>query len=225
MKLRQRLRRINSRSWTGWPAEAYAQLQYQQRLQTVQEHLRGVLDDAPVGLLRLISVCAGDGRDVIGTVRAHERRGDVSAWLVELDRQSVAAGIQEAAVAGLEGAVNFINADATDYATYQGVAPADIVLACGVWGHVPALERESLARALAGLCKPRGTVTWTRGVSSGLARLNEIEVLFARAKWENVRTTITADKKWAVATYRYSGPPVEWPQAGRIFNFQRHAGR
>src|SRR5687768_13388422 len=151
MKLRQRLRRINSRSWTGWPAEAYAQLQYQQRLQTVQEHLRGVLDDAPVGPLRLISMCAGDGRDVIGTVRAHERRGDVSAWLVELDRQSVAAGIQEAAVAGLEGAVNFINADATDYATYQGVAPADIVLACGVWGHVPALERESLASALAGL--------------------------------------------------------------------------
>ncbi|HJQ80987.1 MAG TPA: class I SAM-dependent methyltransferase [Lacipirellulaceae bacterium] len=225
MKLRHRLRRVSSRSWAGWPAEAYAQMQYQQRLLAVQEHLRGILKDSPAGPLRLISVCAGDGRDVIGTVRAHERRGDVSAWLVELDRQSVAAGIQEASIAGLECAVNFINADATEYGTYLGVAPADIVLACGVWGHVPAHERESLARALAALCKPRGTVTWTRGVSSGLARLNEIAVLFARSDWENVRTTITADKKWAVATYCYAGPLVELPEMGRIFNFQRHAGR
>jgi hypothetical protein len=225
MKLRQRLRRISSRSWAGWPDEAYAQRQYQQRLQAVQEHLRGVLDDATAGPLRLISMCAGDGRDVIGTVRTHERRGDVSAWLVELDRQSVAAGIREASLAGLKDAVNFINADATDYATYQGIAPAEIVLACGVWGHVPALERESLAGALAGLCKLRGTVTWTRGVSGGLTRLNEIELLFARPKWENVRTTITADEKWGVATYRYCGPPEELPQSGRIFNFERHAGR
>jgi hypothetical protein len=225
MKLRQRLRRITSNSWTGWPAEAYAQRRYQQRLQAVQEHLRSNLIEAPAGPLRLISLCAGDGRDVIGEVRTHERRNDVSAWLVELDGQSVAAGVREASIASLQDRVRFINADATDFATYQGMAPADIVLACGVWGHVPADERGRLAEALAGLCKPRGTVTWTRGVSAGLVRLNEIELLFIGPKWHCVQTTITADKKWAVATYRYEGPSVALPCVGRIFNFQRHAGR
>jgi hypothetical protein len=225
MELRQRLRRIRSRSWTGWPAEAYARKRYQQRLHAVQEHLRRNLDEAPAGPLRLISICAGDGRDVIGVLRTHGRRSDVSAWLIELDRQSVAAGMREASIHSLQDAVQFINRDATDYAVYQGMVPADVVLACGVWGHVPAHERKSLVDALARLCKPSGAVTWTRGVSGGITRLNEIDQLFARQTWESVKRTITADKKWAVGTYRFLGPPVELPQAGRIFNFQRHAGR
>jgi hypothetical protein len=225
MKLRQRLRRIRSRSWTGWPAEAYAQKRYQQRLEAVLEHLRSNLDNLPAGPLRLISICAGDGRDVIGVLRRHDRRSDLSAWLVELDRQSVVAGIQEASIAGLHDTIHFINGDATDYATYQRIGPADVVLACGVWGHVPVHERTALVDALAGLCKRRGTVTWTRGVSAGITRLNRIELLFAGPSWESVHTTITSDKKWAVATYRHFGPPVALPEAGRIFNFQRHAGR
>jgi hypothetical protein len=225
MKLRQRLRRIRTRSWSGWPDEAYSKARYQERLQAVQDHLRRNLDAAPIGPLRLVSVCAGDGRDVIGTVRTHARRSDVSAWLVELDCHSVATGIREARVAGLQDAAHFIKADATDFATYKGMAAADIVLLCGVWGHVPGHERAALADALAGLCKPRGTVIWTRGISRGITRLNEIEFLFARPKWESIQTTITADKKWAVATYRYAGRPLELPEAGRIFNFQPHAGR
>jgi hypothetical protein len=225
MKLRQRLRRIRSRSWAGWPAEAYMRERFQQRLLAVQQHLRTNLDEAPAGPIKLISLCAGDGRDVISVLRTHERRRDVSAWLVELDRQSVAAGIRDSSIAGLQDAVHFVNADATDFVTYMGMAPVDIVLACGVWGHVPMHQRESLVGALAALCKPRGAVTWTRGVSCGITRLNQIEIQFARPKWECVQTTITADKKWAVATYRYAGLPVELPRAGRIFDFQRHAGR
>jgi putative methyltransferase len=225
MKLRQRLRRFRSRSWKGWPAEAYSEVRYQQRLEAVQEHLRKNLNEAPAGPLRLISICAGDGRDVIGVLQTHKRRTDVSAWLVELDRESVAAGVRETSIVGLDDIVRFINGDATDYTTYEGIAPANVVLACGVWGHVPAHERASLAGAIAELCKLRGTITWTRGVSAGMVRLNEIERLFVRPRWENVRTTITADKRWAVATYRNFGPPVALPVAGRIFNFQRHAGR
>ncbi|HEX2474645.1 MAG TPA: class I SAM-dependent methyltransferase family protein [Lacipirellulaceae bacterium] len=225
MKLRQRLRRIRSRSWTGWPTEAYAENRYQQRLEAVQQHLIDCLDNAPRGPIRLISICAGDGRDVIGVLPSHERRNDLSAWLVELDCQSVAAGIRDAAVAGLQNSVRFFNRDATEYATYQGIAPADIVFACGVWGHVPAHERASLAEALAGLCKPRGTVTWTRGISNGTARLGEIEALFVRPTWERLRITRTDDKKWAVATYRCDGQSRLLPRTGRIFNFERHAGR
>jgi len=225
LNVRQRLRRIHSRSWTGWPTEAYAQNRYQQRLEAVQQHLIERLDSVPCGPIRLISICAGDGRDVIGVLQTHERRKEMSAWLVELDRQSVAAGIRDASLVGLQDTVRFINGDATDYVTYQDIAPADIVLACGVWGHVPAHERVSLTSALAALCRPRGTVTWTRGISNGTARLDEIESLFVRPTWERMRITLTADKRWAVATYRYGGQSRLLPRTGRIFNFERHAGR
>jgi hypothetical protein len=149
----------------------------------------------------------------------------VTAWLVELDRHSVAAGIRESALASLEDKVQFVNDDATDYATYQNIAPAEIVLVCGVWGHVPADERMSLIKGIEALCKPGGMSIWTRGVADGRDRLHEIESLFARPLWECVRTTATGDKQWAVSTHRYCGQRVELPQAGRIFNFQRRAGR
>jgi hypothetical protein len=225
MKLRQYRRQIGSRSWTGWPDEAYAQNRYQLRLESVQQHLIVCLDEAPRGPIRLISICSGDGRDVIGVLKTHQRRKDMSARLIELDRQSVVAGMREASLVGLQDTVRFFNRDATDYATYQGMAPADIVLACGVWGHVPTRERVGLTSALAGLCSPRGTVTWTRGISNGTARLREIESLFASSTWERVRITITPDNKWAVATYRRDGQSTVLPRTGRIFNFERRAGR
>ena len=40
------------------------------RLELVQRHLRAELDHAPAGDIRLISLCAGQGRDVIGAVPA-----------------------------------------------------------------------------------------------------------------------------------------------------------
>src|ERR1700735_4931606 len=56
----------------------------------VQGHLRAELGRAPAGEVRLISLCAGQGRDVIGVLTGHPRRDDVRARLVELDECNVA---------------------------------------------------------------------------------------------------------------------------------------
>ena len=56
----------------------------------MQGHLRAELDRAPAGHVRLISLCAGQGRDVIGVLTGHPRRDDVRARLVELDERNVA---------------------------------------------------------------------------------------------------------------------------------------
>ena len=52
------------------------------RLAVVQEHLGRALDER-TGPVRLISMCAGQGRDVIPVLATHARRGDVTALLVE----------------------------------------------------------------------------------------------------------------------------------------------
>jgi len=225
MKLQQWLHRSRSSAWSRWPEEAYKQERYQQRLLTVQEHLAECLEAVPIGSVHITSMCAGDGRDVTGVLRSHPRRKDVSARLVELDRRSVAIGVRRSIDAGLEHAVTFLNKDATAYATYKDIGPADIVLVCGVWGHVPTHERARLVRAITSLCKPGGAVIWTRGVSNGVARLHEIQSLFSRSSWVEVRLSVTSDRNWAVTTYRYCGPPRELPDSGQIFHFQRSAGR
>jgi hypothetical protein len=53
-------------------------------------HLRAELERAPAGDICLISLCAGQGRDVIGVLTGHPCRDDVRARLVELDERAVA---------------------------------------------------------------------------------------------------------------------------------------
>ncbi len=224
MNVRQLLRRLRPGVWSGWPEKAYQREGYQQRLQAVEEHLGECLDEAPAGPVRILSMCAGDGRDVIGAVRSHRRRKDIAAWLVELNSQSVELGKGYSVNAGLDRTLKFINADATIYSTYRSIGPADIVLVCGVWGHVPAHEKTLLVRAISTLCKPGGAVIWTRGTSKGIGRVREIEALFAGSWWEKERVTYTADAAWAIATYRYRGPAHELPAVGQIFHFQKDAG-
>ena len=223
-EIRKWLRPFGSSVWSGWPQDAYRREPYLQRLRAVQAHLAECLDCAPHGAVRILSLCAGDGRDVIGVLQSSPRRNDVDAWLVELDRQSVADGMRHLRASGLEKVVNFINADATEYATYKNLVPCDITLVCGIWGHVPGNERARLVRALASFCNPGGSVIWTRGISKGKSRLNDIQSQFGGSSWENVRLSFTPDEEWAVGTHRYRGPSLEKPASGRIFNFRRNAG-
>ncbi len=138
--------------WMGWSDTAYQKQSYQQRLLLVQRHLSESLDVAPCGTVRILSMFAGDGRDVVNVLGKHPRRGEVLAWLVEQNSQSVASGIRRSAEVGLGTATTFLEKDATQYAAYHGLAPAHIVLLCGVWGHVPIRERGQLIQALASLC-------------------------------------------------------------------------
>jgi hypothetical protein len=210
--------------WSGWSDEAYLDESYQQRLREVQRHLGHCLNLAGPGAVRIISVCAGDGRDVLGALRFHPRRTDVSAFLVESDEQSVLTGRDRCATSGLTRQVTFVHGDATDFATYRNKAPGDVALLCGVWGHVPPTERARLVAGLASLVKPGGLVVWTRGVGSGRHRFDEIEEHFDGSSWRRVRVSTTEDGQWAVGTHRHVGPGRELPMTGRVFRFASNSG-
>src|ERR1700747_2402319 len=106
------------------------------RLQLVQGHLRAELERAPAGDIRLISLCAGQGRDVIGVLAQHPRRDDVRARLVELDERNVALARHAARGPGL-AAVEMLQADAGITDASAGATPAEIVVVCGIFGNIP----------------------------------------------------------------------------------------
>jgi hypothetical protein len=81
------------------------------RGELAQGHLHAGLERAPAGNVHLISLCAGQGRDVIGVLTRHPRRHDVRARLVELDERNAALARQAAQAAGL-GGVEVPRADA-----------------------------------------------------------------------------------------------------------------
>jgi hypothetical protein len=131
------------------------------RLALVQKHLADALASAPAGPITLVSLCAGQARDVIGVLPGHPRRGDVAAVLVEFDADIAEQAQREAAAAGLAG-VQVRQADAGLVACYADAFPADILLLCGIFGNVSDDDIRRTVTAAAAMCRPGGAVIWTR---------------------------------------------------------------
>jgi hypothetical protein len=131
------------------------------RLSVVTRFLREALDRCPPGPVKLISLCAGQGRDVTAVLVDHPRRRDVTAHLVELDPRNVRHAQQRAAE--LEDVnVVVVRADAGVTNAYVGAVPANVVMVCGVFGNISTTDIERTVDLLPSLCAPGGTVIWTR---------------------------------------------------------------
>ncbi|MFF2729859.1 methyltransferase domain-containing protein [Streptomyces sp. NPDC058008] len=131
------------------------------RLDAVQERIRLALDACPPGPVRVISVCAGQGHDLMGVLPDHPRRDDVTARLVELDARNAAAAREHARAAGLRG-IDVVVGDASSTTHYADIAPADLVLMCGVLGNITDEDVERVAAYCRQLCRRGGTLVWTR---------------------------------------------------------------
>jgi hypothetical protein len=157
----ERLRAVND--WVGWhgayddPASALSA-----RLERVRWHLSRAISEAPPGPVRLISLCAGQGHDVIGVLPGHHRRDEVRAVLVEADPVNVGLAARRAAEAGLGGVVEIRHADASLVSSFEDALPADVLLLCGIFGNVVEGDIERTVRAAAVLCADGATVIWTR---------------------------------------------------------------
>jgi hypothetical protein len=131
------------------------------RLQTVQQRIRVALDEGPSGPLKVISMCAGQGRDLLEVLATHPRRHEVRARLVELDPRNVAAAETAARASGLSQ-VEVMEGDAALTDHYQDMVPADVVLACGLFGNLSDRDIERTIGFCSQLCRTGGTVVWTR---------------------------------------------------------------
>jgi hypothetical protein len=128
-----------------------------QRLAAVQAQIRPVLDRAPQQPLRLLSLCAGRGLDVLPVLADHRRGRDVTGRLVELDERNCARA-RELAPPDVE----VVQGDAGSTDACLGAAPADLLLLCGIFGNMADADVERTVRAAPALCAAGGTMIWTR---------------------------------------------------------------
>jgi hypothetical protein len=128
-----------------------------QRLAQVRGWLAAVLADA-AGPVRLLSLCAGDGRDTVPVVAACEHR--VDTCLVELDPDLAERARLAAHHEGL--AFDVRTADAGAAASWADRLPVDVLLLSGVLGNVSDEDADRTAAAAASMLSTGGTVIWTR---------------------------------------------------------------
>jgi hypothetical protein len=153
---------LRMRDWVAWH-EAYDDPSsfLNVRLRKVRQHLSDAIGAAPAGPVRLVSLCAGQGRDVIGALPGHPRRDDVHAVLVESDPRNAEAASRAAALAGL-GRVEVREADAAVVAGFTDALPADVLLLCGIFGNVSDEDIGFTIESAPAMCRPGATVIWTR---------------------------------------------------------------
>jgi hypothetical protein len=208
---------VTDDDWVAWhqryeePGSALAR-----RLQVVRDRIREALDGFPPGPVRVLSVCAGQARDLLGVLADHPRRVEVSARLVELDPRNAEMAATAAATAGLTG-IDVVVADAGLTDCYAGAVPADLVLACGVFGNLSDADVERTVSFLPQLSAHGATVIWTRG------RFHP-DLIPTLCGWMadrgfSERWVSDPAEDFGVGVHRYDGEPEPLSAGERMFTF------
>ncbi|HEY6538660.1 MAG TPA: class I SAM-dependent methyltransferase family protein [Candidatus Dormibacteraeota bacterium] len=203
--------------WLAWHQGYDGDTPLAKRLRVVQDLIGDALDAARPGVVRVISICAGDGRDLLGVLAAHPRGDDVKARLVEFESELVAAG-QASAARGQLGAVDFRRGDASVTESYSGAVPADLVLACGIFGNIAEGDIQKTIAELPRLCAANGTVIWTRGrFEPDLTPT--IRTWFSRAGFSELAFVPIPDSTASVGANRLEREPLPFRRGLRMFTF------
>ncbi len=147
--------------WSQWH-DAYARpgSGLGDRLAAVRHQIDARLGATAPAAVRVISACAGDGRDLLGVLAGRPDAERVTALLVEYDA-ALAARAREAASV-LSAQVDVQRADAARSDVYLGAVPADLVLLCGIFGNVSDADVRTTVEAAPQLCAAGAEVIWTR---------------------------------------------------------------
>lgn len=189
------------------------------RLKVVQEHLRNAIEAKP-GRLQIISMCAGEGRDIIGVLVDHPRRQEITAHLVELDERSV-----DVARAAIESAklahVDVSEADAGTSEAYEGAVPADIILACGIFGNIPDDDVRRTIEFFPTLCNHDAIVIWTRAEEPDRDFALTIRSWFAEFGFEEIAFASPEGRSFRVGSHRLVKDPLPFAPETHLFRFAR----
>lgn len=188
------------------------------RLRHVQTWVGSELD-ARSGPVRIVSACAGDGRDVLGVLAARPDASRVQATLVELHPDIAQVARDAATAAGLD--VDVRTTDAGDSTAYVGAVPADVVLLVGILGNITDADIARTISAAPQLCAAGAVVIWSRGLTGG--RSNDgIRAQFRDAGFAELHyAEFDGGDATALGAVRLTAPPEPLVPGQQLFTFLR----
>jgi hypothetical protein len=190
------------------------------RRAVVQDVVGRWLDDRRGRPGRVLSICAGVGRDVLEVLAG--RPDDASLLdvvLVELDPRLATVATTLALDAGLERVeVRVADAGTTD--SYVRATPADLVLACGIFGNVSNDDVHRTVAMLPGLCAEEALVVWTRG-RGGTDPTPQIRLWFSENRFAEREWHAPDDADYSVGVHQLVGAPTPLEPGRGLFTFVR----
>ncbi|MFC7545654.1 class I SAM-dependent methyltransferase family protein [Plantactinospora sp. GCM10030261] len=209
----------SSTDWRAWH-DAYDDetSELSRRLRIV----RGQIDrwlTRSAGRVRVVSACAGQGRDLIGVLAGRPDAGRVQATLIEYDPRNVAVARAAAERAGLSN-LTVRQADAGRLASYVGAVPADLVLMVGVLGNITDADVRRTVLSLPQLCAEGGTVIWTR-TREAPDLTPAVRGWFRDSGFAQEAFHAPEGALFSVGVHRLAGRPRSLDESGTIFSFVR----
>jgi hypothetical protein len=202
--------------WVDWHKGYAPGSALSKRLEVVQRLIREALDRCAPGAIRVISLCAGDGRDLLGVLDTHPRAADVDAMLVELDPDLAERARSRAAQ--MSATIEVVTGDASSTSVYAGAVPADIVLACGIFGNVTDDDIRNTVERLPSLCAPDATVIWTRGTFAP-DLTPTIREWFVGTGFSELAFVAIPETTVGVGADQLTGPTHPYHSGARLFTF------
>ena len=205
--------------WSEWH-DAYARpgAGLGDRLAAVRAQIERRLDTTAPGPVRVVSACAGDGRDLLGVLADRRDADRVTALLVEYDGGLVAQARRAAET--LPAGIEVRQADAAQSDVYRDAVPADLVLLCGIFGNVSDADVQATIEAAPQLCAPGAEVIWTRHRNEP-DLTPSIREWFGAAGFDEVAFIAPEADHWSVGVHRLVASPQPLERGAHWFTFFR----
>ena len=154
--------------------------------------------------ITILSICAGQGRDVLTSLNA-----DTCAYLIDVDKECVDYAQSYVNKNDLYN-VFVIEADASLISTYidNNIPKADLILICGVFGHLSLEDINITAQSLKQLIKPNGSVIWTRHkFDNDITK--EVRDLFELAGYQEEAFISPKEEPFSIGMYKLIQDTIE----------------
>jgi hypothetical protein len=138
---------------------------------------------------------------------------------VEADPSNAAISREALDSAGLS-TIQSVCGDASLTDAYAGIAPADLVLLCGIFGNISDEDVRNTVRHTATLCAPGAYVIWTRHREAP-DLTPTIRGWFEDSGFDGIAVDAPDSAMWSVGTQRLSSPPPPFTPGIRLFTFVR----
>lgn len=187
------------------------------RLAIVQTQIRSRLLEAQEAPIQVISLCAGQGRDLLDVLESLPASRDINALLIENDARNVKVTSDRIRQLGLAN-VDIRCADAGNTDSYVGATPADLVILCGVFGNISDEDIFKTIAYLPHLCARDATVIWTRSRRAPdiTPRLREA---FESNGFRELAFIAPERDLFSVGVHRFSGRFAQLTAGEQLFTF------
>ena len=193
------------------------------RRRSVQAAVRAWIAETGPGPRRVVSACAGDGRDLLEVLASEPDADRFAVRLLEVDEDLAARAEELARRHGLAG-VDVVRADAGVTESYAGAVPADLLMLCGVFGNLSDEDVRWTIESARHLCAPGGRVVWTRGRFADRDAeepTDRIRAWFAESGFAEVSFDAPPDSTYRVGAHRLVAPAEPLVLGRQLFTFLR----